>query len=295
MVLGMKNYFFVLRAQWVGCLIVLTMVVSQGMADEHDLKPHDIHGISELHIEKIWDYREQKVMIKSDRFIFPAMFVVEEKDESPMLLVHLGMEAPLDVHTTIKPVEVANAAAQPMAKKFEKKGWKLGKLTIKENDELGKNRWFYQQEISKEKDAKIYLCGVVVKTERRFYCFHMMAPRRAISADIWGELLEGWKELDTEEKFYAEAYKNRNKFLDDDQKAKLKETLKSEWASELQIRGMREKLQTTNDRALRKKFKARVLHSDARRMRLIYHRLFTKEQKEKFDAWIAKRLQVPLK
>ncbi|MDF1714566.1 MAG: hypothetical protein P1U90_20195 [Akkermansiaceae bacterium] len=273
--------------------IVLLVCLSMVMAPQvFGQKRHVLGESVEFQMDERWKLHYDMNQFRDGLLHGIAIFTAGE-GQAQEAIFYSSLEGPLVMKSKGIFERVSEAVSAPMVKRLEKNGVKVGKVLLTESKALGENYRLFQRG-AKEKGVSVgTMCGIVWKTERRFYSLMVMKSGKAIPLTFWVDLLKGWKELEEVEALYQESYQSRKKFLTEAQMKKLPPILKGEMAAklvwtfamaeakEIPVAKEREKEITRLNREKG--------HAEARMMRVIYHELFTPDQQTKFRASIARR------
>ena len=262
-----------------------------------ELKTHNLHGVSSLTIDKKWVLRPGPSPANEGRFAYPSIFEHELDPDVQSVMAYVVVDLPLNEHVKMKHEKFAERSARYMASGVSKEGEKitLGEFNMRQPKELGKICRYFEKEVIAEDGEKLILFGAVWKTDTRCYCLLSALPEAKDRIPLMKEFLGGWKELETLDEVHADSYRSRNKFLTKEQKKKLREVTKSEWLTDLELRGMADHLEKKEDPVMRRKYEKMRIHSAGRKMRLIYYKLLTEKQKKDFDQSVKKRLEAKRK
>ncbi|MDA7882471.1 hypothetical protein N9A94_09230 [Akkermansiaceae bacterium] len=258
---------------------------------------HNVGDVSSLTVDEEWKFHLVDPVCRDDRFMYSATFFDTEskiKGESLSVVVYTVLDPPRDVLLTIKPEEIAKANAKPMISIALKadEGARAGDLMIFHRKGDDENRWHYKQVLSHPKKAGVFtVFGMIWKTDHRCHGLQSFSTGLVDQYGFWDGFLKKWKKLDWLNEVHANSYRARGKFLTEEQRKKLKDVTKSEWASDLELRGMAEALAKKEDPVKRRDYEKLRLHAAARKMRLIYHQLLTEKQKKDFDKSVRTRLE----
>ena len=257
------------------------------------MKTHSLLGLATVKVDASWEREGPQTWPAGNRFVTPTLFSKKETDP-PSVVMFTVVDAPREALSSSKPEELAQADSKlllvTIVPKDPKKGKvQPGKVEVKEESKQGRTRWIYTRKVSFPGNDDFTITGLIWKTERRIYFLTTaFAEKPLVQLE---EFYRTWKESTRADEIYAESYRNRDRFLNEDQKAKLKKTLIGEWAGNLQLIGLQEQLDKEDKPETRTQQKLVKEHSESRKMRLIYYKLFTPEQRKKFDASVKRRIK----
>lgn len=271
------------------CLLVTFLAVTTSLAFG-EKKTHHIDGIVSITLPQEWEAKpvEPMVRVNPTRISSVRVFGLTKTGAMPVMVSCIIDDLPTHVLSATKLEEVALANTKTMASRIKRsmpKGVEVevGKLTMKKVKFHGKDRTLYSQEIREKGRDPILLSGVVWKTDSRTYCLQTVIFNPDAQMKFWTKFLEHWKDLTQTDRLYAESYQNHEKFLTAEQKERLPKVLKDEAIGDTVLKLMEE------DLARKETYNHKLKIANARKMRIIYHRLLTDEQKKKFDQSIKRR------
>lgn len=258
-----------------------------------EMKTHSLLGLATVKVDASWKREGPQTWPAGNRFITPTFFAKEETDP-PSVVMLTVLDAPREALSSAKPEELAQADSKLLLVTIVPDDPKKGqlqpaKVEVKEERKQGRTRWIYTRKVSFPGNDDFTITGLFWKTERRIYFITTAFAEKPLAQ--LEEFYLTCKESNRADEIYAESYRNRDRFLNEKQKSKLLETLKGEWAGNLQLMGLQEQLDEEDKPETRKQQKLVKEHSESRKMRLIYYKLFTPEQRKKFDASVKRRIK----
>jgi hypothetical protein len=256
------------------------------------LKIHSLLGLAEVKVDASWKREGPRTGIVGNRFVTPTFFAKENTDPPSVVMLTI-VDSPREALSLGKPDQMAKADSKLLLVTIVPKNPKEGKLQVgeikvREERKQGRTRWIYTRRVTFPGNDDFTITGVIWKTERRIYFATTAFAENPL--DRLDVFYQNWKESTRADEIYAESYRNRDQFLNEEQKAKLKKTLIGEWAGNLQLIGLQEQLDQEDKPETRKQQKLVKEHTESRKMRLIYHKLLTPEQRKKFDASMKRRM-----
>lgn len=256
------------------------------------LKAHSIIGMAEVKVDGSWKREGPQTWMMGDAFVTPTFFA-QENTEPPSVVMFTIVDAPREALSLKNPDKMAKADSQMLLITIVPKNpnegkLQLGEVKVREERKQGRTRWIYSRRVAFPGNEDFTISGVFWKTERRIYfATTAFAENPMDRLDVF---YQNWKELTRADEIYAESYRNRDQFLNEEQKAKLKKTLLGEWAGNLQILGLQEQLDEEDKPETREQQERVKEHTESRKMRQIYHKLLTPEQRKKSDASMKRRM-----
>ena len=257
------------------------------------LKTHSLLGLAEVKVDASWKREGPKTWMSGNAFVTPTFFT-KEHAAPPSVVIFTVVDAPREVLSMKDPERMAKADSQILLVTIVPTNPKEGKLQagevkVREEQKQGRTRWIYTRTVTFPGNDDLIITGVFWKTERRIYFATTVFAENPL--DQLAAFYQNWKESNQADEIYAESYRNRDQFLNEEQKAKLQKTLIGEWAGNLQLVGLQEQLDKEDKPETREQQKLVKEHTESRKMRQIYHKIFPPEQRKKFDASFNRRMK----